>query len=183
MTAAAVTYLEGYLFDQPDAKAAFRHAAGAAHAAGRRVSLSLSDTFCVERHQRDLLALVEHEVDILFANEAEACALFEVPTLEDAVAAAARSCEVAIVTQGAKGSVAVGADGPVELPVHPVAGGVVDTTGAGDLYASGFLYAFTHGYGLEVCGRVGALAASEVIAHIGARPEHSLAELAAPLLR
>ena len=139
--------------------------------------------FCVERHKPDFLALVEHEVDILFSNEAEACSLFEVPTLEDAVDAAARYCEVAVVTQGAKGSVVVGAEGSVEVAVHPVPGGVVDTTGAGDLYASGFLFAFTHGYGLDVCGRLGTLAASEVIAHFGARPEHSLAELAAPLLR
>lgn len=180
---AAVTYLEGYLFDQPDAKAAFRHAATAAHDAGRRVALSLSDPFCVERHRVDFLALVEHGVDVLFANEAEACLLFEVPTLEDAVDAAARFCELAAVTQGAKGSVVVGPEGRAEIPVHPVAGGVVDTTGAGDLYAAGFLHALTHGYGLEVCGRVGALAASEVIAHFGGRPEHSLAELAAPLLR
>jgi sugar/nucleoside kinase (ribokinase family) len=180
---AAVTYLEGYLFDEPDAKSAFRHAASAAHDAGRRVALSLSDSFCVERHRRDFLGLVEHEVDILFANEAEACLLFGVPTLEDAVDAAARYCEVAAVTQGAKGSVVVGAGGSVEIPVHPVPSGVVDTTGAGDLYAAGFLFAFTHGHGLELCGRLGALAASEVIAHLGGRPEHSLAELAAPLLR
>ena len=156
---AAVTYLEGYLFDEPDAKSAFRHAASAAHGAGRRVALSLSDSFCVERHRLDFLALVEHEVDILFANEGEACLLFGVPTLEDAVDAAARSCDVAAVTQGAKGSVVVSGAGPVEIPVHPVLDGVVDTTGAGDLYAAGFLFGLTHGYGPEACGRLGALAA------------------------
>ena len=181
--AAAVVYLEGYLFDQPDAKAAFRHAARTAHEAGRRVALSLSDTFCVERHRADFVALVEHDVDLLFANEAEACALFRVPTLDDATVAAARHCEVAALTRGAKGSVVVSRDELVEIPVHPIPGDVVDTTGAGDLYASGFLFAFTRGYDLAGCGRVGALAASEVISHLGARPAHSLAELAAPLLR
>jgi sugar/nucleoside kinase (ribokinase family) len=179
----AVVYLEGFLFDQPDAKAAFRHAARAAHGAGRRVALSLSDVFCVERHRADFLALVEHDVDLLFANEAEICALFRVPTLDDATEAAIRHCEVAALTRGAKGSVVVSRDGVLEVPVHPVPGGVVDTTGAGDLYASGFLFAFTRGHDLARCGRVGALAASEVISHLGARPAQPLADLAAPLLR
>ncbi len=179
---AAVTYLEGYLFDQPDAKAAFRAAAGAAHAAGRRVALSLSDTFCVERHRSDFLAFVEHEVDILFANDAEACALYRVEQLDDAVAAVARDCEVAAVTRGAEGSLVIGHGEVHAVAVHPVPGEVVDTTGAGDLYAAGFLYALTRGHDLEACGRVGALAASEVISHLGARPERSLAEMAASLL-
>jgi sugar/nucleoside kinase (ribokinase family) len=183
VNAAQVTYLEGYLFDQPDAKVAFRHAARLAHAAGRRVALSLSDTFCVERHRRDFVALVEHEVDILFGNESEMHALYGVERLDDAVDLVARHCELAALTRGASGSVIVTREGVHEVDIHPVSGDIVDTTGAGDLYAAGFLFAFTHGYDPVTCGRVGALAASEVIAHLGARPEHSLAELAAPLLR
>jgi sugar/nucleoside kinase (ribokinase family) len=179
---APVTYLEGYLFDQPDAKEAFRHAAKLAHGAGRRVALSLSDTFCVERHHADFLALVEHGVDILFGNESEIRALYRVNRLDDAFELVARHCELAALTRGARGSVVVTPEGTHEVEVHPVAGPVVDTTGAGDQYAAGFLFAFTHGSDPLTCGRVGALAASEVIAHLGARPERPLAELAAPLL-
>jgi sugar/nucleoside kinase (ribokinase family) len=179
---AQVTYLEGYLFDQPDAKEAFRHAARLAHAAGRRVALSLSDTFCVERHHADFLALVEHEVDILFGNDSEIRALYRVNRLDDAFALVARHCALASLTRGADGSVVVTPEGVHSVEVHPVAGPVVDTTGAGDQYAAGFLFAFTHGLDPVTCGRVGAIAASEVIAHLGARPERPLAELAAPLL-
>jgi sugar/nucleoside kinase (ribokinase family) len=179
---AQVTYLEGYLFDQPDAKEAFRHAAKLAHAAGRRVALSLSDTFCVERHHSDFLALVEHEVDILFGNDAEIRALYRVNRLDDAFGLVTRHCELAALTRGADGSVVVTPEGIHDVDVHPVAGPVVDTTGAGDQYAAGFLFAFTHGLDPVTCGRVGAVAASEVIAHLGARPERPLAELAAPLL-
>jgi sugar/nucleoside kinase (ribokinase family) len=177
--AAAVTYLEGYLFDQPDAKAAFRHAASAAHRAGRQVALSLSDMFCVERHRMDFLALVEHDVDLLFGNDGELCALYEVERLPDAVDLARRHCPIAAITLAADGSLVATPDGVAEVPVHPVPGGVVDTTGAGDLYAAGFLYGFTHGRAPDACGQLGALAASEVISHLGARPERSLAELAA----
>jgi sugar/nucleoside kinase (ribokinase family) len=180
--AAAVTYLEGYLFDQPDAKAAFRRAAQEAHAAGRQVALSLSDTFCVERHRQDFLALVADDVDVLFANEAEICALYDVGSLDDAVAPARDHCAVAALTRGARGSVVVGDGSTVEVPVHPVPGEVVDTTGAGDLYAAGFLFGLTHGHDLARCGELGSLAASEVISHVGARPERSLADLAAALL-
>jgi len=179
--AAAVTYLEGYLFDQPDAKAAFRHAASAAHRAGRQVALSLSDMFCVERHRNDFLALVEHDVDLLFGNDDELRALYQVERLPDALDLARRHCPVAAITLGAAGSLVAGPDGVAEIPVHPVPGGVVDTTGAGDLYAAGFLYGFTHAREPAECGRLGALAASEVISHLGARPERSLAELAGSL--
>lgn len=179
---AQVTYLEGYLFDQPDAKEAFRHAAKLAHAAGQRVALSLSDTFCVERHHADFLALVEHEVDILFGNESEIRALYRVNRLDDTYEKVARHCELAALTRGAHGSVVVTPQGIHEVEVRPVAGPVVDTTGAGDQYAAGFLFAFTHGSDPFTCGRVGALAASEVIVHLGARPERPLAEIAAPLL-
>jgi sugar/nucleoside kinase (ribokinase family) len=179
---AAVTYLEGYLFDQPDAKAALRAAARTAHDAGQRVALSLSDMFCVERHRVDFLALVEHDVDILFANDAEVCALYRVDRLDDAIAAVTRDCDLAAITRGAEGSLVISRGAVQEIPVHPVPGAVVDTTGAGDLYAAGFLYAFTRGHDLASCGQVGALAASEVISHLGARPERSLSEMAASLL-
>jgi sugar/nucleoside kinase (ribokinase family) len=179
---AQITYLEGYLFDQNRAKEAFRHAARLAHEAGRRVALTLSDGFCVDRHRDDFLALVEHEVDILFANEAEICALYEVDSFDDALQRVMHHCEVAALTRSAKGSVIVSGDDVHVLDAHPVDGAVVDTTGAGDQYAAGFLYGFTRGHDLATCGRLGGLAAAEVISHLGARPERSLAELAAPLL-
>jgi sugar/nucleoside kinase (ribokinase family) len=181
--AASVTYLEGYLFDQPEAKAAFRRAAREAHAAGRRVALSLSDTSCVERHRDDFRALVADAVDVLFANESEISALFGVPSLEHAIGAVREHCGVAALTRGAAGSVVVGDRSIVEVPVHPVPGEVVDTTGAGDLYAAGFLFGLTHGHDVARCGALGALAAAEIISHVGARPERSLAALAGPLLR
>ncbi len=177
--AATVTYLEGYLFDQPDAKEAFRHAAATAHRVGRQVALSLSDTFCVERHRPDFLALVEHGVDLLFGNDTELCALYQVDRLDDALDLVRRHCQLAAVTLGAAGSLVVSQEETMSVPVHPVPGGVVDTTGAGDLYAAGFLYGVTHGRTPFECGALGALAASEVISHLGARPERSLAELAA----
>jgi sugar/nucleoside kinase (ribokinase family) len=180
--AAQVTYLEGYLWDQPEAKEAFRFAAKVAHAAGRRVALTLSDRFCVERHRADFLALVDDEVDILFANEAEICALYEVETFDDALQRVNHHCEVAALTRSAKGSVVVSGDEVHVIDAVRLPGGVVDTTGAGDLFASGFLYGFTHGYDLGTSARLGALASGEVISHLGARPEVSLADLAADLL-
>jgi sugar/nucleoside kinase (ribokinase family) len=182
VASAQVTYLEGYLFDQPLAKQAFRHAAELAHESGRRVALTLSDGFCVDRHRDDFHALVERQVDILFANETEICALYEVGSFDDALQQVMHHCEVAALTRSAKGSVVVSGDDVHVLDAHPVDGAVVDTTGAGDQYAAGFLYGFTHGYELGTCGRLGGLAAAEVISHLGARPERSLAVLAAPLL-
>jgi len=183
VASAQVTYLEGYLFDQPRAKEAFRHAARLAHEAGRRVSLTLSDSFCVERHRDDFHDLVAREIDILFANENEICALYEVNTFDDALQRVMHHCEVAALTRSAKGSVVISGDDVHVLDAHPVDAGVVDTTGAGDLYAAGFLFGFTHGYDLGTCGQLGGLAAAEVISHLGARPERSLSALAAPLLR
>jgi sugar/nucleoside kinase (ribokinase family) len=180
--AAQVTYLEGYLWDQPEAKAAFRHAARIAHGAGRRVALSLSDGFCVDRHRADFLTLVEDEVDILFANEHEICALYEVDEFDDALQRVNHHCEVAALTRSARGSVIVSGDEVHVIDSVSVPTGVVDTTGAGDLYAAGFLYGFTHGYDLGTSGRLGAVAAAEVIGHLGARPEASLAALASALL-
>jgi sugar/nucleoside kinase (ribokinase family) len=182
IASAQVTYLEGYLFDQTRAKEAFRHAARLAHESERRVALTLSDGFCVERHRDDFRDLVEREIDILFANESEICALYEVHTFDDALQQVMHHCEVAALTRSAKGSVIVSGNDVHVLDAHPVDGAVVDTTGAGDLYAAGFLYGFTHGYELGTCARLGGLAAAEVISHLGARPEQSLAALAAPLL-
>jgi sugar/nucleoside kinase (ribokinase family) len=181
--AAAITYLEGYLWDSPAAQDAYRFAAKTAHDAGNRVALTLSDLFAVERHRDTFLELVEHSVDILFANEAEICGLYEVDDFDAALPRVMGHCEVAALTRSEKGAVIVRGDEVHAVDAHPIPGGkLVDTTGAGDLYAAGFLHGFTRGYDLTVCGRLGALAASEVISHLGARPETDLAELAAPLL-
>jgi len=173
-----VLYLEGYLFDPPEAQEAFRVAAGIAHAAGRKVSLTLSDPFCVERHRAAFLELLERHVDILFANEAEIRALYEVDDFDRALQRVRGHCEVAALTRGARGSVVVGGDEVHVIDAHPVEA-LVDTTGAGDLYAAGFLYGWSRGRDLPACGRLGSLAAAEVISHVGARPVVPLAELAA----
>jgi sugar/nucleoside kinase (ribokinase family) len=175
--AAQVTYLEGYLFDRPPAQEAYWKASQAAHEADRRVSLTLSDTFCVERHRGAWRDLVRDQVDILFANEHEAMALYEVTSFDEALAACRADVEVACVTRGAAGSVVARGDEAVEVPAHPVEH-VVDTTGAGDLYAAGFLFGFTHGRSMEDCGRLGSVAASAVLGHTGPRPGLSLAQLA-----
>ncbi|HLO77914.1 MAG TPA: adenosine kinase [Magnetospirillum sp.] len=177
IAASAVTYLEGYLYDPPLAKRAFLKAADAAHKAGRMVSLSLSDPFCVDRHRAAFAELVSGHVDILFANEAEITSLYQTTDFDDAVRQVRAHARVAAITRGAKGSVVVTAD-----DVHVVAAEaglrVVDTTGAGDLYAAGFLYGFTQGRDLATCALLGGLAAGEVISHIGARPERPLSEVA-----
>ena len=174
-----VVYLEGYLFDRPQAKEAYFKAAAGAHAAGGRVSLTLSDSFCVDRHRDDFFRLVESAVDILFANEDELMALYQVADFDDALQAVRGHCEIAAITRGKAGSVVVSGDELHIIDAHPV-DEVVDTTGAGDLYAAGFLYGFTHGSGLADCGRLGSLAAAEVISHVGARPLTSLRRLAEP---
>ena len=171
-----VLYLEGYLFDPPEAQEAFRIAARAAHAAGRKVSLTLSDPFCVERHRAAFLDLVEHHVDILFANEAEICALYQVSDFDAALQRVRGHAEVAALTRGARGSVIVGGADVHVVDPQPVAQ-LVDTTGAGDLYAAGFLFAWCRGRDLGACGRLGSLAAAEVISHVGARPMMPLATL------
>jgi len=177
VAAADIAYLEGYLFDQPKAKEAFRHAARLAHDAGNRVALTLSDSFCVERHRADFLDLVEGQVDVLFANEAEVRSLYETDDFDGALAHVRGHCEIAALTRSEQGSVVVAGEDVHIVDAHPVAK-VVDTTGAGDQYAAGFLHGLTHGHDLATCGRLGALAAAEVISHLGARPETSLAELA-----
>ena len=174
---AKITYLEGYLFDPPKAQAAFHEAARMAAEAGRKVALSLSDPFCVERHRAAFRALIQGGVELLFANEEEITALYEVGSFEEAVAAVRAECRVAALTRGPKGSVVVTPDGLVEIPVEPV-DEVVDTTGAGDLYAAGFLYGHARGLPFKTCGELGSLAAAEIISHLGARPETPLADLA-----
>ena len=170
---AKITYLEGYLWDAPPAKAAFVAAARAAHAAGKRVALSLSDPFCVERHRESFRELVAHHVDILFANEAEIKALYEVDDFDAALQQVRGHCEVAALTRSEKGSVILSGDAVHVVDAAPV-DQLVDTTGAGDLYAAGFLHGFTQGHDLYTCGRLGALCAAEVVTHVGARPLVSL---------
>jgi len=176
-----ILYLEGYLFDPPAAQEAFRAAAAMAHGAGRKVSLTLSDPFCVGRHRKAFLDLVEHHVDILFANEAEICALYEVGDFDVALSRVRGHCEIAALTRSAKGSVIAGGGRVHAVAAHPVAA-VTDTTGAGDLYAAGVLYGLSQGLDLPTCGRLGSLAAAEVIGHVGARPMVPLAQLAGPIL-
>jgi sugar/nucleoside kinase (ribokinase family) len=173
---ARVTYMEGYLWDPPLAKDAFLKAAAIARQAGRKVALTLSDPFCVDRHRASFRELIEHHIDILFANEAEICSLWEVESFEEALAATRRRCEIAALTRSAHGSVIVAGDELHVVPAAPV-DRVVDTTGAGDLYAAGFLYGLTAGKSLYESGRIGSLAAAEVISHVGPRPQTPLSEL------
>lgn len=173
---AAVTYVEGYLWDQPDAKQAILKAAKAARAAGRKVALSLSDAFCVDRHRAEFLDLIATSVDILFANEQEICHLYGVASFDEAVEKVRGQVGLAALTRGAAGSVVVTADQTVEVVAH-VPDAVVDTTGAGDLYAAGFLHGLTTGRPLTDCARLGGLCAAECISHVGPRPQVSLADL------
>lgn len=173
---AQVTYLEGYLFDREQAKQAFIKAAETAHAAGRRVALSLSDPFCVDRHRSDFLRLVENHVDILFANEQEITSLYLQKNFEDVKGAISKNVEIAVLTRSEKGAVVLSDGQEISVPAAPVSK-VIDTTGAGDQFAAGFLYGFTQGMDLAECGRLGALAAAEVISHIGPRPQIKLSSL------
>lgn len=174
---ARVVYLEGYLFDQPQAKAAFRQAVALASKAGRTVALTLSDGFCVDRHRAEFLDLIRSGVGILFANESEITSLYETPNFEDAARRVSADTPLAVLTRSAKGSVILDKGEVHEIPVSPVAK-VIDTTGAGDLYAAGFLHGFTSGFDLATAGRLGSLAAAEIISHVGARPQQNLRDLA-----
>jgi sugar/nucleoside kinase (ribokinase family) len=177
----AVTYLEGYLWDPPPAKAAFQKAARLAHKHGNMVALTLSDPFCVDRHRLDFLDLVEGHVDVLFANEAEISALYQTDDFDTALQQVAGHCQVAALTRSEKGAVIISGEEVHVIDAVPVAE-VVDTTGAGDLFAAGFLFGLTQGRNLHDCGRLGAVCAAEVISHYGARPETDLTKLVAPVL-
>ncbi|MFI5002565.1 MAG: adenosine kinase [Reyranellales bacterium] len=170
---AEVTYVEGYLWDAPEAKKAVLKAFDAAHAAGRKVSITLSDSFCVDRYREEFRALIRDKVDILFANEAEIKSLYQVDTFEAALAATRQEAKIAALTRSEKGSIVVKGAETHAVPAAAVAK-VIDTTGAGDLYASGFLFGFTRGKPLAECARLGGIAAAEIISHVGARPEQAL---------
>lgn len=174
---AAILYLEGYLFDQEDAKAAFVHASEIAQAAGRKVALTLSDGFCVERHRDSFLHLIKNHVDLVFANEDEALSLYKTDNFDEAVERMQADAGLAAITRSEKGSVVISPEGAVAVAAEPV-DKVVDTTGAGDQYAAGFLFGVSRGLPLETCAKLGHIAAAEVISHYGPRPEVSLAELA-----
>ena len=176
ISSGAILYLEGYLFDRDEAKEAFRKAAALAHSHGRVVSLTLSDSFCVDRHRDDFRALVRDEIDLLFANEDELLSLYETSDFDEAVSLLRHDCHIAAVTRSEKGSVIVTRDDVHAVPAHPVAQ-VVDTTGAGDLFAAGFLRGLTQGKALTDCARIGAIAAAEVISHVGPRPSVPLVGL------
>ncbi|HUZ11719.1 MAG TPA: adenosine kinase [Caulobacteraceae bacterium] len=175
--AAQILYLEGYLFDPPQARRAFAKAAGLARAAGRTIALTLSDAFVVERHRRALLEFIETEVDLLFGNEAEIGSLFEARDFGAAATAIRGRVRIAALTRGARGSVVLAGGESFEVAAAPV-DAVVDTTGAGDQYAAGFMLALARGRPLEACARLGGLAAAEVISHYGPRPQTPLAALA-----
>ena len=170
-----MVYLEGYLWDPPEAKRAFLRAARLARQARRKVALSLSDPFCVDRHRESFLDLVREHVDLLFANEQEIKSLFQTESFDEAVRLLDTHCDAAALTRGAQGSLIISGGELAEVPATPV-DRLVDTTGAGDLFASGFLYGWTRGYSPAECGRLGSLAAAEIISHVGARPERSLRE-------
>lgn len=174
--AGSLLFLEGYLFDREEAKAAFVRAAEIARAAGRKVALTLSDTFCVDRHRESFRHLVAGHVDILFANEAEILSLYESSDLGAAVTAALKACPLVNVTRSEQGALVATADARISVPA--MATKVVDTTGAGDQYAAGFLFGHAKGRTLAECGALAVLAASEVISHMGPRPEQNLRALA-----
>lgn len=173
----SIVYLEGYLFDKPAAKAAFREAVKVANAAGRQVALTLSDSFCVGRHRAEFLDLIRSGIAILFANENEITSLYETDSFDEAARRTLADTKLAALTRSEKGSVILSGGQSISIPVAPVAK-VVDSTGAGDLYAAGFLFGVSQGFDLEKSGRLASLAAAEIISHVGARPETSLADLA-----
>ncbi len=177
IAASKIVLLEGYLFDRPEAKAAFRRAAMVANASGKTVALTLSDSLCVERHRTEFLRLIHDGIGVLFANESEIMALYEMHSFEDAMRQAGRDLKLAVLTRSEKGSVIVANGEAIVVPPERVSK-VVDATGAGDLYAAGFLYALSHGMGLEAAGRLGSFAAAEIIGVVGARPEVRLSHAA-----
>ncbi|MGJ4888278.1 adenosine kinase [Bradyrhizobium sp. HKCCYLR20261] len=179
IAAARIVYLEGYLWDPKDAKDAFVKAATIAHDAGREVALTLSDAFCVDRYREEFLDLMRGgTVDLVFANEAELHSLYQTSDFDGALKQLREDATLGIVTRSDKGCVVVSNDGVIAVPAHPIET-LVDTTGAGDLFAAGFLFGLVRKTGYEIAGKLGGLAAAEVIQHIGARPQVSLKDLAA----
>ncbi|SDT31330.1 adenosine kinase [Bradyrhizobium canariense] len=178
VSAAAIVYLEGYLWDPKSAKEAFVKAADIAHGAGRQVALTLSDSFCVDRYRDEFLDLMRKgTVDLIFANEAELHSLYQSSDFDTALKQLRKDTKLGVVTRSEKGCVVASVDGVIAVPAFPIRK-MVDTTGAGDLFAAGFLFGMVRNAGFENAGRLGALAAAEVIQHIGARPQTSLKELA-----
>jgi sugar/nucleoside kinase (ribokinase family) len=178
IAAAGITYLEGYLWDPQSAKEAFVKAAGIAHGAGRKVALTLSDSFCVDRYRDEFLDLMRKDtVDLVFANEAELHSLYQTSDFDSALTQLRKDIKLGVVTRSEKGCVVASQQGVIAVPAYPI-GQIVDTTGAGDLFAAGFLFGLVRDAGYENAGRLGALAAAEVIQHIGARPQVSLKDLA-----
>jgi sugar/nucleoside kinase (ribokinase family) len=176
--AAKIVYLEGYLFDAEAARRAFAKAAALAHGADRMIALTLSDGFVVERHRAGLMGFIESQVDLLFANETELTALFETSDFDAAIERLRPHVKLAAVTRGAQGSVILSQGERLAVKAEP-AEKVVDTTGAGDQYAAGFMFGLSHGRPLQQCGQLASLAAAEVISHYGPRPQVSLKDLAA----
>lgn len=175
---AAITYLEGYLWDPPKAKDAFRKAAEIAHGAGRKVAITLSDSFCVDRFRGEFLELMRtRQIDIVFANQHEVLSLYQTSDFETAIECLEKDIPLAVVTMSADGSLVTSGGKRIQVPAASVER-IVDLTGAGDLYASGFLFGLSRGFPVEVCGRLGSLAAAEVISHVGARPVESLKQIA-----
>src|ERR1700756_453677 len=178
VAASAILYLEGYLWDPKSAKEAFVKAATIAHKAGRQVALTLSDAFCVDRYRDEFLELMRNKtVDLVFANEAELRSLYETSDFDTALKQLRIDAKLGVVTRSEKGCVVASSEGVIAVPAFPVEE-IMDTTGAGDLFAAGFLFGLVRGTGYENAGRLGALAAAEVIQHIGARPQVSLKALA-----
>ena len=178
IAASRIVYLEGYLWDPRSAKEAFVKASTIAHEAGRQVALTLSDSFCVDRYRDEFLELMRNgTVDLVFANEAELRSLYETSDFDTALKQLRIDAKLGVVTRSEKGCVVASAEGVIAAPAFPV-DRIMDTTGAGDLFAAGFLFGLVRGAGYENAGRLGALAAAEVIQHIGARPQVSLKELA-----
>lgn len=175
---AKVTYMEGYLWDPPQAKAAFRKAAQIAHSAGREVSLTLSDSFCVDRYRDEFRFMLQTGmVDLIFANEHELKSLYQTSDFDSALAVLRKEAKRAVVTRSENGAIVVDKDQTIAVPAHPIET-LVDATGAGDAFAAGFLFGYTNGLGYEKAARLGALSASHVIQKIGARPDRPLKELA-----
>ncbi len=175
---AAIVYLEGYLFDPSEARRAFAKAAAIAHASSRMIAITLSDAFVVERHRGELLGFIEGQADLVFANEAEVKALFETDDFELAAARLGAMTQVCAITRGEQGSLVLAGDQSHRITADRVTE-VVDTTGAGDQYAAGFMFGLARGLPLDICGRLGSMAAAEVIGHYGPRPQANLKDLAA----